>query len=459
MGRSDDNISFGKPHPTMHVPAAQLGSLTLPAGYPQHQNISPLLSDQLRRDTTSRSRENVPSGFPLHHYAQSQPRDVFMHSGAIGGSSAYRSAEVGSAAHVPYGISNRDSLEVSMHSLQDTSTQSSARVVPSHTINFPAQSYEGNAIHSPRLHHAIPSSDVDANTRSFANNCYISDVGPPAHVPGGIPDRNYLSANPVPWRPATVLGPFSGTASYGSKVIAPRYEGDVRHVSELHTAESYKSTAPHDQVYRRSDHSRYGIAPSHPPPQSSSSIPASRTQTLHPSAHQPTPFVEHTVRVVPFCRHDTQRSASPQVYHIDGCFIDKDDVPDQGTNNDIIIVGECLRNDSPCGLWVKADKGSIKRHAQKWHGVARGGDTNIVLCTWAECNTEMQKGAMPRHTLCKHFRETFQCNGCLKKFTRDHCWRSHVAKCTSSGTGHGYSVSYDPSIRTIDVKGMSQTGR
>ncbi|KAG2115231.1 uncharacterized protein F5147DRAFT_769690 [Suillus discolor] len=449
MGRSDDNISFGKPHLTMHVPTAQLGSLTLPAGYPQHQNISPWLSDQLR-DTTSRSRENVPSGFPLRYYAQSQPRDVFTHSGAIGGSSAYRSAEVGSAAHVPYGISNRDSLEVSMQSLQDTSMQSSAMVVPSHTINFRAQSYEGNVIHSPRLHHATPLSDVDASTRSFVNNCYMSDAGPPAHVSGGIPDRNYLFANPVPLRPDTVSQPFSGTASYESKPIAPRYEGDIRHVSES------LSMAFYDPVYCRSDHSRYGVAPSHPPPQSSSSIPASRTEILHPSAHQPNLLVQHTDRVMPFRRHDTQRSISPQVYHIDGCFIDRDDLPDQGANSTIIIVGECLRNDSPCGLWVKADKGSIKRHAQKWHGVARGGDTNIVLCTWAKCNADsMQKGAVPRHTLCKHFRETFQCNGCLKNFTRDHCWRSHVAKCTSSGTGHGYSVSYDPSIRTIDVKGMS----
>lgn len=82
-------------------------------------------------------------------------------------SSAYRSAEVGSAAHVPYGNSNRDSLEVSMHSLQNTSTQSSAMVVPSHTINFPAQSYEGSAIHSPRLHHATPPSDVDARYSSL----------------------------------------------------------------------------------------------------------------------------------------------------------------------------------------------------------------------------------------------------------------------------------------------------
>ncbi|KAG1819474.1 uncharacterized protein BJ212DRAFT_1046467 [Suillus subaureus] len=77
MGRSDDNISFGKTYPTMHVPAAQLGSPTLAARYLQRQNISPLLvSGQLRRDTASRSREYVPPGLPSRYYAQSQSRCV-----------------------------------------------------------------------------------------------------------------------------------------------------------------------------------------------------------------------------------------------------------------------------------------------------------------------------------------------------------------------------------------------
>ncbi|KAG2158055.1 uncharacterized protein EDB93DRAFT_1246546 [Suillus bovinus] len=444
MGRSDDNIASGK---TTQI--AQLGGFTLPAGHSQRQNILPLLvADQLR-DTSSHSRENVPPGLLPRYYSQLHSRDDFAYSGAIDGSSAYRFAEVGSTAHFPSGISNRDFfVEESMQPPQDTSFQSSVIDI-SYTANGTVQSYEGNAIHPPLLQHATPPSSVGT---SFENDRYILDFGPPPQVSSEIPDRNPVLANPVRSRPDTISRPFGGTPLYGSIAIVPIYEGDVRHVSESHATESFRSTAFYDPVYHRSDHSYHGMTPLHPLLQSPSSIPASRTETRHFSAHQPTHFADHTVQPVSFRSHDAQRSASPQVYHIDGCSMDKDDLTGQGTN-DIITVGKCLRTDSPCGLWVKTNKGSIKRHAQKWHGVARGGDTDIVSCTWDRCNTKMQKGAVPRHTLCKHFREKFQCNGCLRYLPRDDCWKSHATKCTLSG--RGYIVSYNHSTRAINVKDMS----
>lgn len=453
MGRSDDNISFRKSPFIMHIPVAQLGGLTLPAGHSQRQSISPLLVSDQSRDTASRSRGNVPPGPSSVYYPQSQSRDVFTRSGAVGGSSAYNSAGVDWTAHFTGGISNRDFLvEDSVQRLQDTAFQSPVMVVPSYTTNATTQSYEGNAIHPSRLQHATPPSGIGASARSFANDRYRLDIGPPAQVSGGIPDRNSVLADPVSLRPDTVSRPFSSTPSYGTKAITPIYEGDVRHVLQSHTAESSsRSTVFYDPAYRSSDHSPYGQAPPHPPLPLPSSIQAFRTDTSHPSAHQPTLFAEHIDQAVSFRKNDAQQSGSPQAFLVDGCFIDEDDLTDEGIN-DIIIVGECLRKDSPCDLWVKADKGSIKRHAQKWHGVARGSDTNIVSCTWAGCNTEMQKSAVPRHTLCKHFHETFQCNGCLRYFTRDYSCRSHAAKCMLSG--YGYRVTYGSSTRAINVKGL-----
>ncbi|KAG1819473.1 uncharacterized protein BJ212DRAFT_1046243 [Suillus subaureus] len=287
-------------------------------------------------------------------------------------------------------------------------------------------------MHPSRLQHTTPPSGVGTSARSFANDYYMLDVGPPAQISGGIPDRNSMSGNPVPLRLNTASQPFNGTL-YGGMAIAPRYEGDVRHALESHTAEPFGSTGFYNPVYRDPDYSHYAITPPHPPSPPSSSISASRTETLHSSAHQPTPSTSRTVQVPSFHGHGSQQLASPLVFNIDGCLIDEDDLADQETNNGNIIVGECLRNDSPCRLWVKADKGSIKRHALKWHGVVRGGDTDIVWCTWAGCHAPMQKSAVPRHTLCKHFGETFQCNG-----------------------AYGYSVSYNPTTtRAIDVKDMS----
>ncbi|KAG1730574.1 hypothetical protein EDB19DRAFT_1740114 [Suillus lakei] len=421
MGRPDDNISFSKPYGT-HVSAPQHGSF-------------------FRRDTAIRSRQYSPPGPPPCYYAQSQSRDDFTHSGAVGGSSPYSSPGVDSPAHFPGGIPNRNvRIEDSMQLLQPTAFQTPAMVPHLYRTNGIAQSYGGNASHASRLQHTILPSGVGASARSFANDHHRLDFDPPAQVPGGIPHGNSVLANPMPSRPGTVSQPFSGTPSYGSDVIARRYEGDVRH-------------SFYDPAYHRSAHSSYRLAPPHRPSPSLSSIPASRTETPHPGVHQLTPFADHTYQAVSFRGHGAQRSGSPRVFHVDGCLIDGDDLTDQGTNDGNIIVGECLRSDSPCGLWVKANKGSIKRHVQKCHGVARGGDTNQVSCTWAGCNAEMQKSAVPRHTLSKHFRETFQCNGCSRSFTRDYLWKSHSEKCPSSG--YGYSVTHSPSTRTINVKGMS----
>ncbi|KAG1883045.1 hypothetical protein F4604DRAFT_320962 [Suillus subluteus] len=382
-------------------------------------------------------------------------RDGFTRSGAAGGSSAYRSVGVDSTTHFPGDISNRDfPVEYSMQLLQDTTFQSLAMGVPSYITNTTFQSYEGNVTHPPRLQHATPLSGGGASARSSANYRYTLDAGPPAQISGGIPDRNSMLANPVPLQPDTVSQPFNGNPSHGSMAIAPGYEGDAKPVVlESHTAELSRSTSFYSPVYRHSDYSHYGVTPPHPPSPPSSSILASRTEILHSSAHQPAPSTDHAVQAASFRGHGSQQSASPPVFYIDGCFIDEDDLADQGTNDGNIIVGQCLRNDSPCGLWVKADKGSIKRHAHKWHGVARGGDINPVSCTWAECHAEMQKSAVPRHTLCKHFGETFQCKGCSKTFTRDHVCRSHVVNCTLGA--YGYGVSYNSiTTRVINVRGM-----
>lgn len=279
-------------------------------------------------------------------------------------------------------------------------------------------------------------------------------LGPPAQaqVSSGIPHRNFVLANPVSLQPDTVSRTFSGNPSYGNQAISPIYEGD-KHVSQSHIAGPSRSTVFHESAYRSSDHSPYGQATPYCSLPLLSPIQASRTDTSRPSAHQPTPFAGHVVQAASSSMHGAQQSGSPRVLHIDGCSIDEDDLTDQGTNDGIITIGKCLRTDLPCGLWVKTNRGSLKRHAQKWHGVVRGGDTDIVECTWAECNTKMQKSAVSRHTLCKHFGETFRCNGCLRFFTRDYSWRSHAAKCTYSAYGH--SVTYIPSTRVINLKDMS----
>lgn len=446
MGRSDENVSFSWKTPTLHIPAAQLGSPTLLVEQHQRQNISPLLvSNQSRRDTASRSSENVPRGPPPRYYEQLQSRDVLTHSGAVGDSSAHTFPGVGSTAHFPGGVLNRDFLiEDSMQPLQDIAFQSPEMVVPSYTTNASTRSHGGNTNHISRLQHVTSPSGVGggASAGSLANARHRLYVGPPVQVSGGIPYRNSVLANPVSLQPDTVSRSFSGN---------PSYESNVRHVPQSHIAEPSRSTVFHYPAYCRVDYSSYGQAP--PPLPSSSSIQASRIDAYHHNSHQPTPFAERVVQAASFSDHGAQQSGFPQVFLIDGCYIDEDDLTDQETNDDITIVGKCLRNDSPCGLWVKANKGSLKRHAHKWHGVVRGGDTDTVSCTWAECDAKMLKSSVPRHTLCTHLGEAFRCNGCSRIFTRDYSWRSHAAKCTYGICG--YSVTYIPSARAINLKGIS----
>lgn len=145
-----------------------------------------------------------------------------------------------------------------------------------------------------------------------------------------------------------------------------------------------------------------------------------------------------------------QQSSVP---HISNINIDSDDLPNPGSAADSITIGRCRRTDSPCGLWVKANKRSLKRHAQKWHGVSRGGDNIRVPCNWSGCTEELQKSGVPRHTLRQHFGETFQCKGCFKNFTRWNCWRNHSRMCELSSLG--YTVSYDLHTRVVDLSDMS----
>ncbi|KAG1759414.1 hypothetical protein EDD22DRAFT_143072 [Suillus occidentalis] len=169
MGRSDENVSFNWKTPTLHIPAAQLGSPTLLVEQHQRQNISPLLvSNQSRRDsvTASRSSENVPRGPPPRYYEQLQSRGVLTHFGAVGGSrlslsSAHTFPGVGSTAHFPGGVLNRDFLiEDSMQPLQDIAFQSPEMVVPSYTTNATTRSHGGNTIHTSRLQHVTSPSGV-----------------------------------------------------------------------------------------------------------------------------------------------------------------------------------------------------------------------------------------------------------------------------------------------------------
>ncbi|KAG0706391.1 hypothetical protein DFH29DRAFT_171428 [Suillus ampliporus] len=195
------------------------------------------------------------------------------------------------------------------------------------------------------------------------------------------------------------------------------------------------------------------MVPPHPLSPSPLSIPGSRTDIPHPSTHCPTPFAGHTPQTPTLHEHYGQQPSAPQVVRVGDYLLDGDDLADQGANDGSIIIGECLRTDSPCRLWVKVNKSSIKRHAQKWHRVARGGDTSKAPCTWAGCNTALQKSAVPRHTLCQHFGEIFECNGCSKRFTRLYSWKSHAVECQLGG--YGYKALHSPSIRVIDVKDVS----
>jgi hypothetical protein len=196
------------------------------------------------------------------------------------------------------------------------------------------------------------------------------------------------------------------------------------------------------------DHSAYSLTPQYPS-SSVSSTPVSMSETPHPNTHHPTPPVGHNYQAVVPSEQGGQQPGTPRIFNIDGCCIDGYDLADQGAVNGRIIVGRCFRTDSPCGLWVKADKRSIKRHAQRWHGISRGGEGSRASCTWAGCNTVLQKSAIPRHTLRQHYGERFKCEGCSRCFTRLYCWKNHAKKCASSS--EGCTVRYDDGTHTINV--------
>ncbi|KAG1778731.1 hypothetical protein EV702DRAFT_1195755 [Suillus placidus] len=57
--------------------------------------------------------------------------------------------------------------------------------------------------------------------------------------------------------------------------------------------------------------------------------------------------------------HQIQQPGSPRAYVADGLLVDEEDLKGGNTNDDRIHVHACNREDSLCGLWVKADRRSI----------------------------------------------------------------------------------------------------
>jgi len=397
-------------------------------------------------------------------------------------SSAHSSAGVGPPAQVPGGVQNRNFvIENPVPSREETAFQvfSDAPIIgaPPYGSDAIFHSYGGDF---SQLRHANLPSGVGGASRCFslstashlrfmffspsfslssahssANDHYRLYAGPPAQVPSGIPNRSFAIENPVPFRQDTTFQASNSTPiivapPYGSHAIARSYEGNARGITGSSTS---TPTGFYDPGQLRLDQLPYDQASPRPPSSSSSSIPASRTDTPYLSAHHPTPSADHTYQTLSLREHGSQQPGAPQIFNVDGCFVDGDDLTDLGTIDGCIIIGQCRRTDSPCNLWVKANTKSLKRHAQKWHGVARGGEKHNTPCMWAGCNREMQKGAVPRHTLCQHFNETFTCKGCSKPFTRRYGWESHAKTCEFSS--YGCRVMYGPGIRAINVQGMS----
>lgn len=240
--------------------------------------------------------------------------------------------------------------------------------------------------------------------------------------------------------------------SISSSIVLPPSYGS-------HIIQSYTDDASHiplasnpTLIFSNSDHSTCGLPPQFPSP----SIPTTPTsRSPHLNALYQTPLAGYNYQTMtPREQGGLQPLAyASQVFIIDGCRIEGVDLVDHASADGNITISQCLRTDSPCDLWVRADKGSLKRHLKKWHGVPRGGDSNKVSCTWQGCNLPMQKSAVPRHIMRKHFNETFKCNGCDKDFTRYECWKTHTPKCAFSSLG--WTVRYGDATRIINVLGMS----
>ncbi|KAG2356345.1 hypothetical protein BDR07DRAFT_1423629 [Suillus spraguei] len=157
--------------------------------------------------------------------------------------------------------------------------------------------------------------------------------------------------------------------------------------------------------------------------------------------------------------HQIQRPGCPRAYVTDGLLVDEEDLINGNTTYDgCIHVHECNRGDSLCGLWVKADRRSIMRHGQRWHGDAQSGGDISTTCPWLGCNRPMRANGIPRHTLSAHFGVTSICRdtGCSKVFNRHDSFIAHTKKRDCLGAALGAIVRYDTDTRVINTKNISR---
>ncbi|KAG2356347.1 hypothetical protein BDR07DRAFT_455325 [Suillus spraguei] len=142
--------------------------------------------------------------------------------------------------------------------------------------------------------------------------------------------------------------------------------------------------------------------------------------------------------------HQIRQPGCPRAYVIDGLLVDED-VIDGITNDGFIHVHPCNREDSLCGLWVKADRRSIMRHGQRWHRDARSGGDRSITCPWSGCHRKMRANDIPRHILSAHFGVTWVCRDteCSKVFNRQDSFVAHANKGGCLGAGLGAIVRYD----------------
>ncbi|KAG1796819.1 uncharacterized protein HD556DRAFT_1306981 [Suillus plorans] len=152
-------------------------------------------------------------------------------------------------------------------------------------------------------------------------------------------------------------------------------------------------------------------------------------------------------------RRHIQQPGGPRAYMINGLLIDEEYLMDG--NGGYINIHACGREGPPCGLWVKADKRSIMRHGQRWHGDARGGRENKkTTCPWSGCDSQMLANTIPQHILSAHFAVVWICTGtgCSKPFGCHDSFKAHSWKCGSLGA----IVQYDASTRVIDTTNVSR---
>jgi hypothetical protein len=211
-------------------------------------------------------------------------------------------------------------------------------------------------------------------------------------------------------------------------------------------------SAPHDL-----NHAALGVHhPSLPPELPSTIQPVfipsvSSSTTATPFSAQPS-FLDGSATLPEIPPAVRQGFGCPRACVVDGLLVDEEDLRNQDTDNGCISVHVCNREDSPCGLWVKADRRSIIVHGQRWHGDARGGGDRKITCPWSGCDSQMLASAIPRHTLSAHFGAVWICRGagCSKVFTRYYSFKAHSRKfgCLEA------SVRYDTSTRVINTTSL-----